>query len=292
MFQYFYNFAGLTIGVNAPFPLTITEESQPFLTSLVSPEHHITLTPCTTLPPLPGEGLFVQENYYTRLNGMPAVYHSLFPGEPPVVLVHDAAPGETVCYFLPAGESWVKETAGLLNLLELDNLLLRHDRLILHASFVLWQGKAILFSAPSGTGKSTQADLWEKYQASTTVNSDRAALSRKDGIWYAHGLPFAGSSRIFRKESAPVSVLVCLSQGKENTLEPLPPLGCLRKLLPEVNLRRWEEGSVSKATELLMELIAQVPVYHLSCRPDEEATLILRRMVEGESSTAVRLRRL
>ncbi len=282
MEQYVYTFAGLRVQIESPVRLTVTDESKPFLQTGVSPEpadHKILLQPCKVLPSCSCQGVTIEASTYVRLpSGKGLVYHRLFPGEDPVVLVEDA-PGETLVQYLPRGERWVRETFGLMNLLGLDDLLLRHDRLMLHSSFISWQGQGILFSAPSGTGKSTQAELWEKYQNARIINGDRAVLSRSDSLWYAHGLPFAGSSRIYQKESAPLALLVCLSQGKENTLDRLSPLDALRRLLPEVNLRRWDEDSVTKATGLLMELVTGVPVYHLSCRPEVEATNIVRALL-------------
>lgn len=283
MAQYRYFLAGLNIQLTAPFSLTITPESAPFLETAEQwgeADHRIVLSPCAKLPPCPEGSVTVGENTYVRRpNGMGLVYHRLFPGEEPVVLVADEQ-GSTVLYFLPKGESWVKETFGLMNLLELDDLLLRHDRLMLHASFITWQGRGILFSAPSGAGKSTQAALWEEHQAAHIINGDRAALSREDGQWYAHGLPFAGSSLIFRRESAPVCLLICLSQGKENRAVRLTPLEALRRLLPEINLRRWDGHSTEKATGLLTELVTQVPVYHLTCRPDKDATETVKALMD------------
>ena len=59
------------------------------------------------------------------------------------------------------------------------------------ASFIRWQGRGILFSAPSGTGKSTQANLWVQHQGAEVINGDRAALRQVGGRWQAFGLPYA-----------------------------------------------------------------------------------------------------
>lgn len=283
MEQYCYSFAGLSMVIESPIPLTVTAESEPFLQPGICPEpadHKILLRPCNALPPCPSKAVDVDTgSYIPGANGTGLVYHRLFPGEEPVVLV-ETTPEVTFVHYLPRGESWVRESLGLINALGLDNLMLRHDRLLLHASFIRWQGHGILFSAPSGTGKSTQADLWAKHQNATVINGDRAGLSCCQGRWYAHGLPFAGSSQIFRKETAPVSLVVCLSQGKENVATRLSPLDALRRLLPEINIRRWDKESVNRATGLLMELITQVPVYHLSCRPDGEATEVIKKLLD------------
>lgn len=64
------------------------------------------------------------------------------------------------------------------DLLGLERLLLSRQGLLLHASFIRWQDRGILFSAPSGTGKSTQADLWVRHRGAEVINGDRAALRR------------------------------------------------------------------------------------------------------------------
>ena len=92
---------------------------------------------------------------------------------------------------------------------------------LLHTSFIKWQGKAILFTAPSGTGKSTQADLWRRIEGAEIINGDRAVLRKEGGIWKAWGLPYAGSSRIFRNESAPVGAIVVLRKNDRNELRRL-----------------------------------------------------------------------
>ena len=53
-------------------------------------------------------------------------------------------------------------------------------------------------------GKSTQADLWNKYEGCEIINGDRSAITKKDGVWNAYGLPFAGSSRIYKNVKNPI----------------------------------------------------------------------------------------
>ena len=65
------------------------------------------------------------------------------------------------------------------SLLALERRLVRKDQMVLHCAYVEYRGEAILFSAPSETGKTTQAGLWEKYRGSRTVNGDRSLLGKK-----------------------------------------------------------------------------------------------------------------
>ena len=49
------------------------------------------------------------------------------------------------------------------SLFALERRMLQKDSFILHSAYIRHRGRAILFSAPSGTGKSTQASLWAQY---------------------------------------------------------------------------------------------------------------------------------
>lgn len=163
----------------------------------------------------------------------------------------------------------------IIDLLELESLLLNWRGLILHASFVSHNGGGILFSAPSGTGKSTQASLWETYMGARIINGDRTALRKKDGVWTAWGLPYAGTSGIYRNESWPVRAIVLLRQAKENRISGVSHQEALRSLYPELTIHRWDPQFVSKALDLLLELIQQAPVFLLECLPDRGAVELL-----------------
>ena len=159
---------------------------------------------------------------------------------------------------------------------------MRQQALILHASFIKWRKKGILFSAPSSTGKSTQADLWQKYLGAEIINGDRAGIRKKDGVWRAYGLPYAGSSKIYRNESATLSAIVVLEQAEENCICPLGKTEAVARLLPEFSLHRWNATFMNEAMDLIAEIVEDVPVYLLKCRPDKQAVEILRETIEKE----------
>lgn len=168
----------------------------------------------------------------------------------------------------------------LLNLLCLEQLLLELDALMLHASFVRFEGRGILFSGPSGIGKSTQARLWETFRGAQTLNGDRAAICCADGQWRAYGLPLAGSSRIFRNESAPIGAIVVLRQAPRNHIRPMSPAEAIRALLPEFSIHRWDREFLDRALGFSTALLTAVPVYLLECTPDEKAVQLLHRTLE------------
>ena len=183
----------------------------------------------------------------------------------------------------PDRVSAVRTLDNLLDASELELLLTHLQVFNLHSSLVQRrEGDAILFTAPSGTGKSTQADLWAKYAGADILNGDRSMLRRVDGRWTAFGSPFAGTSGIYRNESAPVRALVVLRQAPENTIRRLPLAEAFRAIYSESVLPRWHTEAHQRVISLVTEIVSEVPVYLLACTPDERPVTLLRNTLEGE----------
>ena len=88
-------------------------------------------------------------------------------------------------------------------------------------------------------------------------------------------MPFAGTSGIYRNESVPIAAIVTLAQGPENVIRRLRPMEAVRKLLPECSCRRWDSNFMNAMLDLLLQLVQEIPVYLLECRPDEGAVNLL-----------------
>lgn len=173
----------------------------------------------------------------------------------------------------------------LVEALGLDYLLGRCGKVILHSSFIKVGEKGILFSAPSGTGKSTQADLWNKYAENVAIiNGDRAILGLQDGIVTAEGLPFCGSSGIARNQRVPLSAIVVLRQGTENTLKRIAGAAAVRYLLSECVLNLWDGAVMEKVMAMIQQTAERIPVYYFCCVPNESAVYKLQKELYGRGS--------
>lgn len=157
------------------------------------------------------------------------------------------------------------------SLLALERRMLERDSLILHCSCLRYRGQAILFSGPSGIGKSTQANLWRTYRGAEIMNGDRALLRRSAGKWIACGWPVCGSSGICRLGDAPIRSIVMLEQGARNHSERLPPVRAFSLLYGQTTINRWNPNAVTHSIDLIENLITEVPVYQLTCTPTEAA---------------------
>lgn len=203
------------------------------------------------------------------------------PGAPaPLAYYQEESPREAQVTLSPLWRDCFRMDTVFTSLLALERRMIGFDQLILHCAYLNHEGQAILFSAPSETGKSTQAGLWEQYRGSATVNGDRGLLGRQAGRWVVQGWPVCGSSGICHNQTLPVRAIVMLSQEKENRVRRLSPLEALRQVFGQITINRWNAGFTQRATDLVLELCEQVPVYHLGCTISEEAVDVLEAALE------------
>ena len=153
-------------------------------------------------------------------------------------------------------------------------------RFLFHCAYLLDRGEAVLFTAPSGTGKTTQAELWKKIRGSQIINGDRAVLSLEGNGVSAHGLPFSGSSEDCRNVSAPVRAIIYLTQAKENHLFRLSGLNAVKRIMSGGYLPPEFSGCLPKLLDLAAEIALRVPVYELDCLPDSSAVELLASELE------------
>ena len=189
-------------------------------------------------------------------------------------------PNAFECYVRSEYMPWAISEKYLWAGVALQYILIHNQHLIFHASYIKVQDKGIIFIAPSGTGKSTQAALWEKYRGAEIINGDKACIHVK-GEPTVHGIPFDGTSGICKDISCPLSGIVFLEQAKENTVDRLQSALAIQALFSNVFVDRSIPYEWNKALELIMKLVDCVPIYHLKCTADERAVEALEKVLEA-----------
>ncbi len=163
----------------------------------------------------------------------------------------------------------------VLTAMEAEHIIVEYGGFLLHASCIEVNGEAILFTAPSGTGKSTQAALWEKYRGAEVINGDRIAVCMGENGAEARGVPFAGSSGISKSRRLPLRAIVHLAQAKATTVVPLGGYRAFRYLWEGCSVYTWDRTDVSMCADTVQQVLARVPMYHMACTPDETAVAAL-----------------
>lgn len=158
-----------------------------------------------------------------------------------------------------------------LNYLAFERMLQPFDRFLIHASAVVYEGSAYVFTARSGGGKSTHASLWEKHFDAKILNGDKVLLEIKDNELIAHGNPVAGSSGIYCNDSAPIAAVLLLEKSSCNRIVPIMERKALLTLYGEAVKSTWDDRFNVRILEMAEVVQQRTPVYLLECVPDKTA---------------------
>jgi len=153
--------------------------------------------------------------------------------------------------------------------------LLAHGTLLLHGSTVAVDGRAYLFTARSGTGKSTHTRRWQEVFGSRAVmiNDDKPFLQVTGSGVLAHGSPWSGTHGLDTNTAVPLAGICLLERGPENIIRPAAPEEMLPMLLHESYAPRNPEQT--EVYRRLVEALARkVPLWHMFCNRDPEAAII------------------
>lgn len=155
-----------------------------------------------------------------------------------------------------------------------EHLVAQAGGFLFHCAYIDIGGKAILFTAPSGTGKSTQAELWHQYRGAEIINGDRAVIRRKKKL-VADGIPFCGSSTYCANRTLPIAAIVYLSQAPTTSIRKLRGVEAFFKIWEGVSVNSWVKEDVNCVSDTVQRVAEQIPVFHLACTPDETAVYVL-----------------
>lgn len=162
-------------------------------------------------------------------------------------------------------------------LLQLESQLLLTHSLILHSCYTQYQGEAILFTAPSGTGKTTQGNLWRKVYNAEIVNGDLCLLQQQGSAWKACGYPMSGSAPECKNKSYPIKAIVVVRQHLVNHIEELSESRKMGLVYSECTVNTWNAQRVAQALDLTIDLVRKVPVLMLHCNMEDDAAHLLHK---------------
>ena len=165
---------------------------------------------------------------------------------------------------------------------------LTRSTVAIHASSIVYRGRALLFLGESGTGKSTHTRLWQEHiPGATLLNDDSPVIGCRGDEIRVWGSSWSGKCPCYRNESHPAGAFIRLVQGPENRIRRLSPveaLGALFPSTPPAFIR--DAGLRDSVCSLLATVIARIPVYRLECRPDADAARLVRHTLFGEGTPA------
>lgn len=150
--------------------------------------------------------------------------------------------------------------------------LLNHGGFMLHSSAVVMDNAAYLFSAPSGTGKSTHTQLWLKAfgERAEILNDDKPAIMLNGDVITACGTPWSGKSDMNINRCVPLRGICFLERSPENFIQRIPPEKSLFSLLDQT-LRPDNAEQMTLLLDMLDKLVSEIPVWRMGCNISEAA---------------------
>ena len=157
-----------------------------------------------------------------------------------------------------------------------------YDTVLMHGSCVAVDGEAYLFTAKSGTGKSTHVRLWRELlgDRAVMVNDDKPLIRIKNTGPVVYGTPWDGKHRLSNNIAVPLKAICLLERAKEDSIRQIDPQEAYPMLFQQI-YRPIDPVSMQKTLELTDQLARQVGLWRLGCTISPEAARLAFTAMSG-----------
>lgn len=157
-----------------------------------------------------------------------------------------------------------------------------YDTVLFHGSCVAVDGIGYLFTAKSGTGKSTHTRLWRELlgDRAVMVNDDKPLIRMTDNGAVIYGTPWDGKHRLSANIAVPLKAVCILTRASENTIRPVTVSEAYPMLLQQV-YRPMDPTAMAKTLTLVDRLAANVSLWKLGCNMEIEAAQVAYEAMKG-----------
>ncbi len=162
---------------------------------------------------------------------------------------------------------------------KIADFMLDKNVLLVHGAAIAVNNKCYIFTAPSGTGKTTHIMNWCKVMPDTVViNGDKPLVDVENAIVY--GTPWCGKEGLNTNMSVPLAGIISLERGITNSIGPISFREMLPIYLQQVYISK-EQDKAMQAYQLIGKL-KNIPCYRLICNMDEESAVVAYSGLCGE----------
>ena len=166
---------------------------------------------------------------------------------------------------------------------KLADFLFEQDVLMTHGSTVAVDGKAYLFTAKCGTGKSTHTRLWRQVfgQRAAMVNDDKPFLKITEEGVLACGSPWSGKHGLDTNLTVPLQGICVLERGRENRIERITAAEALPMLLHQTHCPLGLEKP-ERFEALVSRLAEKTPLWRMECNMDPQAAEVSHKAMSAK----------
>lgn len=163
----------------------------------------------------------------------------------------------------------------------------RFDTVLMHGSCVAVDGEAYLFTAKSGTGKSTHAQLWREMlgDRAVMVNDDKPLIRMTDAGPIIYGTPWDGKHRLSTNIAVPLKAICILERAGRNTIRRITPGDAYPMMLQQI-YRPRDGAAMTRTLPLIDRLTGSVTLWRLGCNMEPEAAQVSYNAMRGEAHEA------
>lgn len=157
-----------------------------------------------------------------------------------------------------------------------------YNTILFHGSCVAVDGIGYLFTAKSGTGKSTHTRLWRELlgEQAVMVNDDKPLIRISDSGAVIYGTPWDGKHRLSTNIAVPLKALCILERAEQNTIRQITAEEAYPMLLQQA-YRPMDGMAMSKTLTLIDKLAASVCLWRLGCNTEIEAAQVAYDAMKG-----------
>ena len=162
------------------------------------------------------------------------------------------------------------------------NELYKYDAFVFHGAVLNYDGKAYVFTAKSGVGKTTHTRLWLSQFGDKVhyLNGDKPIIRFFDGIPYAAGTPWQGKENYGANERAPIEAIAFLSRAENNSAQKADADEAVVRLVTQMFVPK-EPVAAMHTLMLADKFLKSVRLVDLRCNMDPDAALISHAAMTG-----------
>jgi len=152
--------------------------------------------------------------------------------------------------------------------------------LAVHSSSIIYDDKAYLFSASSGTGKTTHTNFWVEHFGAQILDGDVTAVCMENGEAIAYGLPWCGTSKKFQNRRVPLGGIIFVTRSCHNTISRLSPFESIIRLSARCFTPTWTPELADRNIEIATQLVPNILTAVLGCLPELNAAEVAKAYID------------
>lgn len=160
--------------------------------------------------------------------------------------------------------------------------ILNYNAFLMHGALIEYENRGYLFTAKSGTGKTTHIELWKKMFGEDkvlVVNGDKPLIRFVDGKVYAYGTPWCGKENYNINRRVELCGIAFVERDKENSVVKISDIQALPRILSQIMVS--DSPDLGKQLELIDKMLEKVPTYLLKCNMNDDAATVSYNALKG-----------